>query len=56
MSRRSLYLASGVAATAAGFARTFEPLIEVGIALFVVGVICLPPTNPDPKPDPGPEK
>lgn len=45
MSRGAWLIAAGVAVTVFGFARTIEPVIEVGAALVIAGLI----TNPKPK-------
>jgi hypothetical protein len=46
VSRAALFIAAGVVTTVIGFAKTIEPVIEVGVALVIIGLI----TNPKPKP------
>jgi uncharacterized membrane protein len=45
MSRGAWLIGAGVVVTVFGFARTIEPVIEVGVALVIMGLI----TNPKPK-------
>jgi uncharacterized membrane protein len=44
VSRATLLIAAGVVTTVIGFAKTIEPIIEVGVALVIAGLI----TNPKP--------
>ena len=44
MSRAALIGCAGVAITIIGFAKTIEPVIEIGVALVIVAMI----TNPKP--------
>jgi uncharacterized membrane protein len=45
VSRGGWLIAAGVVTTVLGFAKTIEPVIEVGVALVIAGLI----TNPKPK-------
>jgi hypothetical protein len=45
VSRGAWLIAAGVVVTVFGFAKTIEPVIELGVALVIIGLI----TNPKPK-------
>jgi hypothetical protein len=46
MSRGAVILIAGLAVTAVGFAKTIPPVIEVGVALVIIGMITKPKSEP----------
>jgi hypothetical protein len=45
MKRSTWFYCAGIVATFIGFAKPIEPLIEVGVALVVMGMISKPETD-----------
>ncbi len=46
MSRGTAFLIAGLCVTAIGFAKTIPPVIEVGVALVIIGMITKPKSEP----------